>query len=325
MTTALCYPARINSLAGEPGGGKTWVALHACAQAMRRGLHIIYIDLEDHFGSTLARLQALGATREHLTELFHYSRPGGGMEPEHFEYLEWHIRHLGVAMVVIDSVGELMSMQGIKPNDDDAVARFYRAIPRRLADLGPAVLLLDHVPKDKETAPLYAIGSQRKKAAIDGAAFMVETAKAFSAEVPGKILLRTAKDRAGNFVAGMVAAEITVEPSEGGSRLDLKVRKPEMAADGTHQRRTGIMRKVSEFLDSMPGVAASTNRIEASVKSKDYLRSTLKDMVDEGWLLTYEGERKAVMWALVERFDESLTPPSHRNAVAIQGSPEDEF
>lgn len=311
MTSALCYPARVNVLAGEPGGGKTWVALHACAQAMRRGLHIIFIDLEDEYGSTLARLKALGATREQLMDLFHYSRPGSGVEAESLEYLEWQIRHLDVALVVIDSIGELMSMQGIKSsNDDDAVAMLYRAIPRRLADRGPAVLLLDHVPKSNEHAPLFSIGSQRKKAAVNGSMFMVETVKAFAADTAGRMVLRTAKDRNGNFVVGAVAAEIEVTPSDGGSRLELAVRRPEMASDGTHVRRTGIMRKVSDFLAGTPGAAASTNRIESAVGSKEYLRSTLKDMVDEGWLVTYEGERKAVMWALLQPFNEMLTPPS---------------
>ncbi len=316
MTAALCYPKRLNSLAGEPGGGKTWVALHACAQAMRRGRHVIFIDLEDEYGSTLARLQALGATRDQLLELFHYSRPASGATPENLEYLEWQIRHLDVALVVIDSIGELMSMQGIKSsNDDDAVAMLYRAIPRRLADLGPAVLLLDHVPKSNEHAPLFSIGSQRKKAAINGSMYMVETVKAFSAETAGKMVLRTAKDRAGNFVVGVVAAEIDVTPTDGGSRLELKVRRPQSAADGSHTRCTSIMKNVSNFLSSMPDAAASTNRIETAVGSKEYLRSTLKDMVDEGWLSSYKGERRAEMYCLLEPFDELATPPSQRSGT----------
>lgn len=51
MTDALIYPGRLNALNGEPGGGKTWVALHTCAEAIQNGYHALYIDLEDHPGS----------------------------------------------------------------------------------------------------------------------------------------------------------------------------------------------------------------------------------------------------------------------------------
>jgi hypothetical protein len=320
MSKPLVYAERMNVLNGEPGGGKTWVALLACAKAIRKGLHVIFIDFEDHAGSTVARLRALGCTDDQIRRYFHYVRPTSGMEPEHMEFLLGQIAVLPVALVVIDSIGELMAMQGVKPNDDDAVARLYRAIPRRLADAGPGVLMLDHVPKNNEHAPMFGIGSQRKKAAIDGAAYMVETVKAFSADTPGKVILRTAKDRNGNFVVGRVAAEIDVTP-EGAGGLNLFIHPPEMATDGTHTRKTGIMRKVSDFLHNAPGGVASTARIESSVGSKNYLRGALKDMVDEGWLLAYAGDRGAVMYQLLHQFDELATPPTQRNA----GAPEDEF
>lgn len=48
MSDALIYAGRINPLQGEPGGGKTWVALHACVEAITEGHHVMYIDLEDH-------------------------------------------------------------------------------------------------------------------------------------------------------------------------------------------------------------------------------------------------------------------------------------
>lgn len=312
MSDALVYAGRLNALNGEPGGGKTWVALHTCAEAMKEGHTVVYIDLEDHPGSIVGRLKALGASRDDLLQRLLYIRPSAPLVPESLECLERTLRIREVSLVVIDSIGELMALQGVGPNDDDAVARFYRAVPRHLADLGPAVLVLDHVPKSNEHAPLYAIGSQRKKAAIDGAAFMVETVRAFAADTPGKIVLRTAKDRNGNFVVGSVAAEIDVSPESGGDRLTLDVRAPEMTADGTSIRQTTNMGKVSAFLQGRPDGSASRSEIEqgAGIHVR-HITSVLTSLVDEGWVLKYPGGRgKADRYCHHVAFSELATPPN---------------
>lgn len=316
---ALIYPARINALNGEPGGGKTWVALHACVEAMNDGHHVMFIDLEDHPGSTVARLQALGCANDIILERFHYKRPGAPMTIESWARLERQIAKQSIALVVIDSIGELMSLQGIRSsNDDDEVAKIYRLIPRRIADLGPAVLLLDHVPKGQGDGPqMWAIGSQRKKAAIDGAAYMVETSKAFSADTPGRIILRTAKDRNGNFVVGSLAAEIEVSPSEGGGRLALDVRAPQMSSGAL--RQTSNMRKVSEFLEGQTDASANRSQIKAGAGVRpEHLSTVLEQLRSEGWVSHYSGGvGKADRYALIHPFSELATPP---NAVV-----EDDF
>ena len=43
----LIYPGMINALNGQPGGGKTWVALHTCAEAIKQGLHVMFIGLKN--------------------------------------------------------------------------------------------------------------------------------------------------------------------------------------------------------------------------------------------------------------------------------------
>lgn len=316
MTEALVYPSRLNAISGEPGGGKTWVALHACAQAIKAGLHVLYIDLEDHPDSVVGRLRTLGCSDDEIRTCFHYVNPAGPFTDRSWDYLERKVLELGIVLIVIDSIGELLSLQGVNQNDDDKVAAIYRAIPRRFANLGPAVLLLDHVPKNNEATPLFAIGSQRKKAAIDGAAFMCETVKPFGVDVPGKIVLRAAKDRSGNFVAGRVAAEINISSEPGGDHLAITVSAPERSPDGKPRRLTGIMGKVSRFLEAEADASASTNKIETNVGvDKNYLRPALDDMVREGWISRYPGQRNAVIYALIHRFDETAVPPCDRNQV----------
>lgn len=309
-TEALIYPERVNALNGEPGGGKTWVALQACAETIAAGFHAILVDLEDHAPSTVARLRALGASDEDIRERFHYVKPDRPMSAEAIEYLEAKIIELEVVLVVIDSVGELMSLQGVKPNDDDAVAALYRAIPRRLAGLGPAVLLVDHVPKNNADTPLYAIGSQRKRAAIDGASFMVATVKAFAAGVDGMLKLITAKDRLGNFVTGQAAAEIAVTSGRNGDSITFVASSPESTTSGEF-RPTEVMDRISHFLASMPKLTATRAEVKDGVGGKDATRlKALQQLVDEGWIEAVSGERGALSYRLLTQFDKhaSATP-----------------
>lgn len=305
-TEALIYPERVNALNGEPGGGKTWVALQACVEMIAAGCHVIFVDLEDHATSTIARMRALGATDEDLRERFHYVKPDRPMSPEAMEYLEAKVVELEVALVVIDSVGELMSLQGVKPNDDDAVAALYRAIPRRFASLGPAVLLIDHVPKNNADTPLYAIGSQRKRAAIDGASFMVATVKGFAAGTDGMLKLVTAKDRLGNFVTGQAAALVNVTSAPDGGSVALAVTEPDVTADGTF-RPTQVMERVSAFLAALGGRPATTAEIKEAIGGKDDVRlKALTLLVSEGWAEKQTGPRNAAQYRLLRPFDKLL-------------------
>lgn len=284
MAESLLYPGRINAVNGEPGGGKTWVALQGAAEVMKGGGHVIFVDLEDHAASTVARLRALGCDDAQILERFHYVRPDRPMSPESLEFLTARIAELDVALVVIDSVGELMSLQAVKPNDDDAVAGLYRAIPRRLAATGAAVLLVDHVPKNNSDSPLYAIGSQRKRAAIDGASFMVSTVKAFAAGHDGILKLVTAKDRLGNFVTGQAAAVVSVTSSADGSRIGLDVAEPDVAAGTGEVRQTANMAKLSRYLDGLEDKKAIRADIaKYSGVSSQNVSKVIDQLIAEGY------------------------------------------
>jgi archaellum biogenesis ATPase FlaH len=75
MSDALVYSGRLNALNGEPGGGKTWVALHTCAEAMREGHQVIYIDLEDTPEGLVGRLRAMGLPPELIAKHLLYLQP----------------------------------------------------------------------------------------------------------------------------------------------------------------------------------------------------------------------------------------------------------
>lgn len=311
---ALIYPGKINALNGESGSGKTWVALLALAELITNGEHVIWVDLEDGPNTILTRLRALGVPDGLIVDHVVYIRPDRKAGVPALEVVDQLIATYQPALIVIDSIGELISLQGCKPNDDDDVARLYRAIPRRWANLGPAVLLIDHVPKNAE-GTLYGIGSQRKRAAIDGASYMVETIRGFSATEAGRLKLIVAKDRHGTFTTGSVAAEVDMTPDAGTLRID--VRAPERTIDGAGIRPWQNMEKVAAWLHAQPEhTAPSVNHIKQH-KPGGLTGKRVADAVDEleaeGWVvLESAGNGKATTVRLLEMFDKDLATPVQR-------------
>lgn len=286
---ALFYRGRVNALNGESGGGKSWVALAACAQELAAGHHAVYVDLEDHPGSIVARLKALGVTAEQAAR-FTYIQP---LLPFNANARELVVDLMGAAdvtIVVIDSVGESMALEQSQQNDDDHVARWFRHIPRALARVnatdgeGPAVVLVDHVPKQNEETKLFAIGSQRKRAAIDGVAYRVDTVVAFSAEKAGKISLTCAKDRNGTYAKSQLVAEVHVDPHAGGGLLSIQ---PPAGRDETGRltRPTVYMERISRFLEDQNGAVISRREVLRMVPGKDKPLAQALDVLEaEGYV-----------------------------------------
>lgn len=278
----LFYAGRINVLLGESGGGKTWVAMYAAAQVMATGGGVLFVDLEDHIGSVLARMMNLGVKRATLAELFDYVTPQRSWTPEAAEDLARRIVENDVELVVIDSTGEAMAIDGAKPNDDDETARWFRRIPRYLARLGPAVILTDHVPKSKEVDPTQAIGSQRKKAAVDGASFRVDARVAPTKTAAGHLILITAKDRNGTWQARKPAAEVRiVDRTDAGGMVwtDITVDPPK-TNDG---RPTYYMELISRHVEAHEGL--SRRALEQDVDGKaEHIRKALTLLVQENYV-----------------------------------------
>lgn len=293
--TALIYPAAVNALNGESGGGKSWIALAAAAQTIATGGTVVFIDLEDTAASIVHRLRALGVPDDHIRERFVYIRPDQPLGPEAALDLDQHAARAD--LIIIDSIGELMALQGVKPNDDDAVARFYRAIPRALCRNGAAVLLIDHVPKNNENSPLYGIGSQRKRAAIDGASYMVQTVRAFAKGRPGTVKLVVAKDRHGTRATGTIAAVADIAGDDQAVTIDLH--EPERLDDG-RTRPTHNMTRIADALRAA-GTASITELRGAGVRGAD-IPGALDALIAEGYVARIETAGKPLRYRLNRPF-----------------------
>lgn len=279
---AVFYPARVNGIAGPSGDGKSLVAQKAAADELHAGHTVVYVDLEDDLPSVASRLLALGVPPSVIVERFVYLSPDEPYGNDAQAHLETVVADRRPTLVVIDSTGESMAMDGAKPNDDDDVARWFRRLPGALARLGPAVVVIDHMPHDTD-GRLTPIGSQRKRAAIGGVQIITSLARPFSREQAGMVKLVCGKDRNGNYRRGEVVAEVIVTPYDDGAQVTLEVVAPE-AGDGASFRPTVLMEKVSRHLEDA-AEPLTRNAIRDEVPgNKPAVVKALAVLVDEGYV-----------------------------------------
>lgn len=312
----LLYRGRLHSIFGPPAGGKTWIALAALAERLRLEEHALFVDWEDNADGTVGRLLDLGVTVDEIARL-DYINPStalalGIVNLHRLSHSRpWHL-------VVIDSAGEAMAAAGIDPNADGQVAT-WMALAKTLCAIAskPAVVMLDHVPKPQngnDTPAGYAIGSQRKLAAISGAAYRCDTLVEPAIGKAGKIKMVVAKDRLGNRAKGSTAAEVHFDP-KGETMLGLRFNQSDAQAAaerGERFRPTHLMDRVSRWLELNPG--SNVNTIVGSVAGK---RTSLLEAIDilheEGHLSSINGARNSRCYTVEKPYREdfdTLIPPT---------------
>lgn len=300
------YPGRVHSVSGEPEAMKTWFMLATSAAELALGNSVAYIDFEDDEGGITSRLLALGVPAQDIRQRFYYFRPDGPLGDAGRAALAPYLQP-PTTLAVIDGVTEAMGLFGLKPKDDTDVAAFGRLLPRFLASFGPAVSLLDHVNKDRETRGRWSTGSQHKLSGLNGAAYILETIKPLAPGQTGKSRVRVAKDRPGqvrkNALPGKDAlawfADFVVESMPDGSAL-ASIRPP-IERDGPY-RPTGLMKQIADALTQAPE-PLSGRGIEDRVKGNAAdRRCALARLIDEGYVKAVPGSRNAVLHTLVRPF-----------------------
>lgn len=310
----LFYGGRVNGLFGASGDGKTWVALAMAAQELAEGRHVVWVDLEDEARATVGRLLDLGVDPGAIEGCFHYLRPDEAFGPAAGRHLVELIAAVAPTLVVVDSTGEAMALDGVHPNDDDEVATWIRRVPRPLADLGPGVVLIDHTAKDPPNK-LFAIGSQRKRAAISGAAYLVEAipTKEMGSGRVGRVRLTTAKDRHGTHVRMGHPAEFVLDSTDrpivwGFEMADGATED----GDGGAFRPTVLMERASRWIELHPS-ATKNDVADALGGKRAWVLRAVSALVEEGFVATEAGSRGAQLHRSLEPFREGLSGPGDRD------------
>lgn len=194
---ALFYAARVNVLFGDPEVGKTWVALAACVEAQRAGRRVLFMDL-DHNGAeaVVANLLLLGAPARALRDrdFFRYCDPD---DPSEIRLIVDDCCTWRPAVAIIDSLGELLPMMGMSTNSGDEYTLANGRVLQPLADVGAAVIAIDHLAKNINSRAVGPIGTGAKRRALGGASIRVKAGRQFVPGKGGSALLIVNKDRHG--------------------------------------------------------------------------------------------------------------------------------
>lgn len=283
----LLYQHGVHAISGESESGKTWVTLVAAVQLLADGQPVVFIDFEDRAERVVGRLLALGAKPDDIRGLFRYIRPDRALDPQTARDLEPHLND--AALAIIDGVTEAMTVHGFEINDNGDAARFYKLLPRWIADRGPAVVMIDHVVKDPDKQGRYALGAQHKLAGLDAASYIVKVVQPFARGKIGVARIEVAKDRPGHVrehAAGKTIAEFTLDGTAGDHIVTATLAPPGAATgreDGDDWQPTYLMRKVSRFVEAHPGI--SQRGIEEAVKGKaSTIRLAIELLVSSGHL-----------------------------------------
>jgi hypothetical protein len=318
LTTAngnhLFYRARINGLFGDPETAKSWIAMAAISQALNEGERAAYLDADHNGANEIAsRLIALGAKPQHVADPDTFRV----YEPEHGQGLLDFVDQMhqwAPDVVVIDSLGEIVPMLGLKSTDNDDLTRAIRRIIKPLAhDIGACVITIDHLPKGQEArASGYAIGGIAKKRAIDGSYFLCEATLPPAPGKLGKVRMTVEKDRHGHVRGAAVGRTAGIFHLDSTRQDDIKWHVEVPAADSDGQvKPTSAMAQVSKFLDSQPNkTAESQNQIALAVREvmnfgNSTITRAINTLKDEGYVQITEGT-KANKVTLIKPFIETL-------------------
>ena len=287
----LVLPAgKLNWLYGLPAGGKSFVGAIGVSEAVLRGGRVMFLDYEDNKKTFQQRAAILGLNPKDHTDSFRYIHGGLADSPlATAQAQDWlsQADDTEMSLVVIDAA----ESSGC-PSDGASVNEWLAKVVQPWERLGITIIVIDHIPKQREGRPDGPIGSQRKLAAVTGIALKV-TGNCWSKTKNGRLVLTCEKDRTGNYAKGEKVAAIVGEwDSAGHSRsFGYRIVNPSQGDDDTGNIGGAILEYVAE---AMPEGINSQRAIIANVKGKrDTIISTIDNLVEGGLLeLAQRGKGK---------------------------------
>jgi len=187
------YAGRVHCIYSAGGTGKTFKALQLVKGVIDQDKPVLLLDLENGVRIISERLRDLGAEADQVRQhLYYYPFPSMPLSDDASSEFEELLEEIKPALVVIDSWINCISAAGLDENSSTDIARWTDAYPQRARVRGIASLLLDHVPKEGNTAR----GSGRKLDYVD-AMWELRNPQKFDRETVGRIDMHLRKDREG--------------------------------------------------------------------------------------------------------------------------------
>lgn len=181
-------------LQGEPGEGKTWIALYLMAKALMMGQRVLFADEEMGAEVIAQRLLALGVPADTAEERFDYL-PFPGLAKTDRE--EWSLlcEDCQWDFAVFDSGADFFASADVDENSGIQITWWVKTFLDPVRYYGGTPLVLDHLAK-KGKSDGYAVGSRAKKAKAK-LVWEVTQVEAFSPDTTGRIIVSKEKDNLG--------------------------------------------------------------------------------------------------------------------------------
>lgn len=269
----LFYDGKVNALLGESESGKTWIALLAVAQALAAGQRVAYLDFEDTAGGIVARLRALGATPQQILALLDYIGPDETLHAAASDDLREHLDHTHPALIILDGVNAAMTLLGLDLEKNKDATGFAQLLLRPLTAGGACVVVVDHLPKNRENRGKGGIGAQAKRAMMTGCAITVDVVEPFGRGMTGRLRLTVDKDRPGHVRAlcpdakSIGTAVLRSDTDTGNVTVTIEEADPVSRADKERGRNSMLMEAICEYLATNPE-RTSLKGIREAVRAK---------------------------------------------------------
>lgn len=282
--TCLLYSPGINWLDGEPGRGKSMLAMWWAHRELADGRPVVYIQYEGEgnkhqLGARLAQMGLTDATN------LHYVHRSGPWTPAELAELRSLLAEAKPSLVVVDSVASAMQSEGLDPESNRDVEQWKAAIPSWVVAAGAAFLAVDHLPKNPEARGRYSIGAQRKLGIADVSYRLTMHQDAGQGRT-GFGRLEVMKDREGAlgaFQDGRTIAEVSIASEVRGDSYDLRVAllPPSSVTGSAAHGPTWYMERVSGELEAHGPLGKVELRTRVG-KRKDQVDLAIERLLDAG-------------------------------------------
>ncbi len=313
----LVYPGKKHVVAGEPEALKTYTFIAIALDEMRKGNAVMWIDFEMTGSDILSRLYSLGATDEEIRQFFIYLRPETALfrkadDTTQQDKLAALLDDRKPSLVVIDSFDAALGLEKLDPNSTAEVQDFWQMFGPFLTRAGSALVILDHLAKNREGRGAWSIGSQRKKSGADvHLIFNLKTPMSFTSI--GRAAIVVGKDRLGQLTRPSPGV-IVFEPAPPGGLVSYRLAA--VAADAAPStatfRPTALMQRISRYLESQ-SEAVSRTRVLESVEGKHAaLRTAIEILISEKHVIEVIGVRQARLMHVEHPYREAEDRKSDR-------------
>ena len=271
----LLYAGKLNSVFGEPGVGKSWVALVGAVSALRKGGRVLWLDFEDTASTLAVRAKALGVLGEVESPNFRFLAPSFAEDDGNFHVAATWLADRPYSLVVLDS----LEAAGC-PSDGGDVMPWFQKFSHPFRDRGVGRLFLDHVPKQRLDRPRGGIGSQRKLAEVDGAALAVG-GRPWTKNSGGSLKLVIHKDRGGDLPGSIGKTIALIHGEYTSGNLGYWIVAPDVEAEGVDVT-LDVLSHIASLPDGVKGLRTLRKAIKGRAVDVD---NAISDLRSNGFIV----------------------------------------